>query len=509
MRHMRLRKNIIANYLGQGWTALMQLAFIPLYIKYLGMESYGLIGIFAILQAGLILLDLGMTPTINREMARFSAGAHTPHSIRELLHSLELLCFFLALAISGCVWLASSWFAQNWLRSEELPPDIVRTAISIMGIVAAFRFVESIYRGALFGLQTQVWLNAVNATMATVRGLGAVGVLAWVSPTIEAFFVWQACLSLVSMVVLARRVHCALPAVEEPIRFSAGALSGVWNFARGMIATTFLSLLLTQVDKILLSRILNLEEFGSYMLAATVASALSIIISPLAQSYYPRFIELLTRNDEPALIVAYHQASQLMAVMLVPAAMILIFHGEKVLYLWTGNAALAHQSSTLISLLTLGTTFLGLMNIPYMLQLAYGWSTFAAKVNAIIVVILVPVLFWVTPRYGAIGAAWVWVAVTSSYIFLVIPMMHQRLLPKEIWAWYWQDNGLPAVAAACVALAGVWIQPTAVSKLEHLAWLIAITLVSFLAAFLSAPIFNGILLRRVKAKLFGSNPIEK
>ncbi|MBS1199036.1 MAG: polysaccharide biosynthesis protein, partial [Proteobacteria bacterium] len=41
-----LRRNLIANYLGQGWAAIMGMAFVPLYIKYLGVESYGLIGLF-------------------------------------------------------------------------------------------------------------------------------------------------------------------------------------------------------------------------------------------------------------------------------------------------------------------------------------------------------------------------------------------------------------------------------------------------------------------------------
>ena len=43
-----LKRNLIANYVGQGWAALIGLVFIPLYIKYLGIESYGLIGLFAV-----------------------------------------------------------------------------------------------------------------------------------------------------------------------------------------------------------------------------------------------------------------------------------------------------------------------------------------------------------------------------------------------------------------------------------------------------------------------------
>ena len=71
---MSLRRNVLANYLGQGWRAIMSLAFVPVYIKYLGIEAYGLIGIFVMLQAWLTLLDMGMKPALAREMARFTGG---------------------------------------------------------------------------------------------------------------------------------------------------------------------------------------------------------------------------------------------------------------------------------------------------------------------------------------------------------------------------------------------------------------------------------------------------
>jgi hypothetical protein len=82
-----LKRNTIANYLGTGWAALMAIAFVPLYIGYLGIEAFGIIGLFVLLQAWLTLLDLGMTPTLNREMARFTAGLHSPEAIRDILRS--------------------------------------------------------------------------------------------------------------------------------------------------------------------------------------------------------------------------------------------------------------------------------------------------------------------------------------------------------------------------------------------------------------------------------------
>ena len=138
---MSLQKNVIANFVGQGWRALMGLAFVPVYIRFLGIEAYGLIGIFAILQAWLTLLDLGMTPALSREMARFTAGAHNAESIRDLLRSLEIIGLVIAAAIALGVFASSSWLASSWLRSEHLSSGVISQALAAMGVVTALRFI--------------------------------------------------------------------------------------------------------------------------------------------------------------------------------------------------------------------------------------------------------------------------------------------------------------------------------------------------------------------------------
>ena len=63
----RLKTNIIANFAGQGAATLIQLAITPIYIHWLGIEAYGLIGFQVTLQALTQALDLGLSPTVNRE----------------------------------------------------------------------------------------------------------------------------------------------------------------------------------------------------------------------------------------------------------------------------------------------------------------------------------------------------------------------------------------------------------------------------------------------------------
>ena len=442
-----VRGNIAANYLGQGWSAVMGLAFIPLYIHYLGIEAFGLIGVLASLQAWFALLDMGMTPTLTREMARFQAGAHTPQSIWELFRSLETVYIFVAVFIGVAVILMSPWLATNWLHGALLSTTTIAQALGITGGVIALRWIGGVYRGAIMGLQKQVWLNGSNAIFATLRGAGSVVVLAWVSPTIQAFFLFQGGVALLESLVLAIRVRHWLPATSSPVRFSWHAIHQVWRFAAGVTVITLLSILLMQVDKLLLSNLLPLAEFGSYTLAGAVASALYVLIYPVNNAAAPRLAELVTLGDRVKLVRSYHQFSQILTLSVVPLALELSLFADHVLLLWTRDTAITASVGPILSLLAIGTMMNGLMHLPYTLQLAHGWTRLTVWINGVSVLLLVPAIYVGVSRYGVVAAAATWALLNAGYLIVGIPLMHRKLLPAEQWFWYKQDVIVPVFAA--------------------------------------------------------------
>ena len=202
-----------------------------------------------------------------------------------------------------------------------------------MGVVTALRFGETIYRSSVVGLQRQVLFNRVNSFMATLRGLGAVAILEYLSPTIQSFFLWQGIVSIASLAILATATYASLLRSRRSGRFSLNALQSVWRFAGGMIGITFLALLLTQVDNILLSSLLSLRDYGYYTLAATGASSLYMLIGPITQAWYPRLCELHVRDDQPGLANTYHQGAQLVSVVSGSVAIVLIVFAEPFLLL--------------------------------------------------------------------------------------------------------------------------------------------------------------------------------
>lgn len=447
-----VKRNIIANYLGGGWSALMGLAFLPIYIRYLGIEAYGLIGVYTSLQALFALLDMGLSPTINREMSRFTAGIHTIQSIRNLLKSVEIIYFGIALLLTVIVIGIASWVATDWLKVEVLSIRTVTHALMITGVIIAFRWVNTLYRSAILGLQHQVWLNSVTAAFATIRGLGSIGVLALISPTIQTFFIFQAVTYALETAILARQTHHYLPKPPIPPTFSIDALRGVWHFAAGMTMITFLATILTQVDKLLLSTLLPLEQFGYFTLASTVAGALSVLIAPISNVAYPRFTALVTSGDQKALTVQYHKFAQLLTISVIPAALILSLFSHPIIYLWTHSAVTTHAVAPILSIWVIGTALNGLMHVPYMAQLAHGWSRLTVYANTIAVTIIIPAFLIFVPRYGVMAAAWIWVGINTGYILFAVPAMHMKILRKEKWKWYEADVFGPLIIGLCIAL---------------------------------------------------------
>jgi O-antigen/teichoic acid export membrane protein len=450
-----VKRNIAANYLAGAWSALMSIAFVPVYVRYLGVEAYGLVGVYASLQVWFALLDMGLAPAFSREVARFKAGAESSSELMLLFRSLEVVYVSIAVLLTLGFSLASPWIAVSWLRATTLEPALIRDALVLIAVAAALRWVGVLYRGALIGLQRQVWLSGSNSIFATLRGAGAAIVVAKLSHSIVAFFVFQIVVCASEVLVLAIGTRRKLPAAAVSSLFSLSAIRRIWRFAAGMGTIAVLSILLSQVDKLLLSKLLPLADFGVYTLAFTLASGLNLMTTPVGNAAYPRLTELVTRKDGAALGNSYHAFCRIVALVLGPICFVVVAFAYEIVRLWTQDPVVSSAAAPLLSTLIVGNLLNGLLHIPYNLQLAHGWTRFTVCVNTVSLVVLVPLMYVGILRFGAIAAPWAWIAVNASYLLVAMPLMHRVLLPGEKWRWYINDIALP-LGAALFGVAAVY-----------------------------------------------------
>jgi hypothetical protein len=97
-------------------------------------------------------------------------------------------------------------------------------------------------------------------------------------------------------------------------------------------------------------------------------------------------------------------------------------------------------------------------------------------------------LLLVVPRYGGIGAAWVWVALNAGYLLFGIRFMHLRLLPSEKRRWYGRDVIAPASAAAAAGLACRYCMPNQANTMVELLVLLFASACVVIAATLVSPL---------------------
>jgi O-antigen/teichoic acid export membrane protein len=479
---MALGRNIIANYVGRGWGSLLSLLLIPLYIQFLGMEAYGLVGTFAVITNILGILDLGIGATLNRELARLSTVPGSAREQRDLVRTLETLYWGVAVVAGAVVVGLAPALTAHWIHeAQDLPRSTVVTALRLMGLALALQFPSALYQGGLMGLQRQVLVNGILVAAGTLRGVGAALVLWLVSPTIEAFFAWQVLASLVATGSSLAALWRSVPRWTEAARFRVGLFRGIWKYAASMSANSMIGVVLTQLDKAILIPMLTLKAYGYYSLASQVASSIWSIIVPFNAAVFPRLVQLHESRSDAALRALFHRASQLLSAILVPVCAVLIVFSGEIFLLWTRNPQVAGNCHLIVSLLVLGTMLNGMVSVPGYAAAAFGWPQLITYTNLIQAVVIVPLLVTLVLWLQGVGAAIAWVALNSTYVVFMVPWFFRRHLREERGEWYLRDQVIPAAVAFSVCFGSWVVTPASLGPAGRLGQLAATGLIAALA----------------------------
>ncbi len=488
---MQLQRNLLAGLVNSVWTALATFSVVPFYIDYLGIEAYGVIGFFITLQGVFLLLDLGLSPTVSREFAKHNVDRRYA-GVANFMHSVAIAYWLLAAVIITFFLVFSGFIADRWLQASNA--DLTNTQlVLLMGVSVAGRFPHSIYRGALIGAEKLVLLNSINILMVTITAVGSVLVLALADATLQAFFIWQAIAGLL-LTLLMRRAAWKLifpagrKASERP-RFDRISLLRVWRFTAGLTLVSIAGVILLQLDKLVLSAMLPLREFGIYMIAVLAGSVFSAFFMPVFNVIYPRMTTLVETGDTEQLKALYKNGTRLLGMILFPLAMVVGLFSEPIVALWTGDLLLAAQAQPLIFFIAVGFAINGVMHFPYALQLAYGRTGIALQCAVLVAIILIPLLFIMVARFGAVGGAASWLIIQLIYLLTGSWLTHRSLLRGTGLIWLLGDVGIPLSAAVLVGVAVSSLLNSPLNVVQVLSWSTLSGVTALALALLASPVF--------------------
>jgi O-antigen/teichoic acid export membrane protein len=424
-------RNALSNALGGGWAAILNLALIPIEIRALGLEAFGLLGFLASLQILFSLFDLGLSPAMTWHVARDESASRTwtKNVLSTVLPAYGVLGLVLGLLIVS----TAPWLAANWLRLGLLPVPEAVSALRFGGIALALRWPVSMLTGVLAGVQRFDLLNIVKAIHVSILFTGGAALLL-LAPSLIAFTGWLALAALVEILLYSFACLRALPGTQPFAAATRRDLLVVWRYARRIALVTVISLVLTQSDRLLLGRLAGVTELGRYSAVYNLVFGLTLLQLFITSAAYPSFSADHARGEFARLRSHYRDATQVLMYLYVLPFCLLFFFGQPILEIFTGREV-ANSSAPLLGLLAVGFLFNAASAVAYALTLATGKTGLPIAVNAVNLLWYLPGLGIAIIAWGAMGAGLMWTILNASYLLSFIPRVQRGLVNQSMREW--------------------------------------------------------------------------
>ena len=427
--------NITANYLGRFWSIVSNYVFVPLYISLLGVDGFSIISFSIVLTSLLAIVDSGMTSTLSRE---FALTSRSHDQKRKLFLTLETAYLVLVGATILILVLLSDVIADKWLILEQSKNNEVGFYLKVIAISIFFQMLGSFYLGGLLGFELQVKANLIQVVWGVLRN-GVVVILIYFSPDLYTFFTWQAAVNLVYCIVLR---HALLK--ELQVSWKNGIkpkvdwreLKRVKSFAGGMFLVTIISAINTQIDKLFISKLLDIEWLGIYNLATMLSQFLVIIVIPVTIALLPRFTLLLSNSSEIQSGKLFLNTVQSISILVFSLGGFVIFFPKELIYLWTGNLELSNSAGEIVPFLAGGMFLLAIQAIPFNISVATGCVKFINKVGLLSFLFTIPGYWFAVNYWGAVGATYIWfvlqLVLTVLFMGEVMNRVFSRINPRQL-----------------------------------------------------------------------------
>lgn len=446
-----MKKNILANFIGRFWGILSNFLFIPLYIHFLGFESYSVISFTLIIAGIMAILDAGLTATLSREFARTD---NTNEEKLKIFGTLEIIYLVIVGVCTLIIFSFSTLVAERWLHPKSYTPDQVSFFLKIISFDIGFQLLLRFYMGGLLGLEKQVKANLYQVGWGMMRN-GLVVVAIMIYRDLQVFFFWQS----ISTVIFALLMKLSLEkelSGKYRIHFSSKVdklvFINIKQFAGGMMLIAIVSALNTQMDKIAISRFLSLESLGYYTLAISLSQGIVVLVNPIATALLPRFTAQYTsgRNEEASLL--FNRVGLLVSILVFAISTNMIFCANKLIWIWTGQVELADKVSTFLPVIAISMSMLALANLSYHVAIANGYTKLNNFLGLISLLITLPGYWIATKYYGAMGAALVFCVVQAITTFVYMYFINKKFIKVNLFRdIYFKQIILPFVLSLSVA----------------------------------------------------------
>jgi O-antigen/teichoic acid export membrane protein len=387
----------------------------------------------------LMMLDVGLSQTISRESARLRSSRKDLIEFKLVLRSVESIFFIIAIFTAVLLGFYSKTIAENWLQLESLSYIDVSYCVALMGLMFACKWMVGLYKGALNGFEQQVWVNGFWIIINSFKFIGGFCLIKYFSTNMVIYFTYQFCIFLCELLIVNRKVYKQLPIDKVFNKPSILIIKKIAPFALAIAFTSGLWILVTQVDKLLLSNILPLREYGFFSLVVILSGGLMMLSAPIGTAIRPRLVLLISQGKDDQMLSLYRKATQFVAVIGFSITGVVSMYSSELIYMWTGNQEAANWGGPILSWYSLGNGVLLILAFQYYIQFAYGNLKYHVRGNLYFGVFQVICMALAVYNYGAIGAGITWFALQLFFLSFWPGFIHRKFAPGLHLKWITTD----------------------------------------------------------------------
>jgi O-antigen/teichoic acid export membrane protein len=406
---MSIARHTAYNLIGTVVPIAVSLITVPLYLKVIGLERYGVLNLCWLLVGYFSFFDFG----IGRATAQHIATLHDREShVRSRAFWTGLTLSAALALLAGLVAVPLSWFALSALKlgSATLRSE-VSGALPLLVAAVPLAIFQSVLQGALEGRRQFFTTNAVLSTGAFATAvLPLTSALLW-GPDIRLLVAVSLGVRLLVVLSLGVAAIRAVPlgSYETPARDDVRKMM---RFGAWLTVTSVVGPLMVFFDRFLIGAIAGAAAVALYVIPYNLMIQLVVLPKALSSALFPA---LAAEGESSGL---NRQALLAAAFVLTPAAMTAIILVRPFLTLWLGEATAA-QSTPIALVLIVGIWVNGLAQLPYASLQASGRTDLTAKVHLVEVLPYFLLLWLGLTHLGVIGAAIAWtVRVVADYLAL-------------------------------------------------------------------------------------------
>jgi O-antigen/teichoic acid export membrane protein len=399
-----LARNTVWNLLGQIAPMSVALFAIPMLIRHIGTDRFGILTIAWMVVGYFSLFDLGLGRAMTNLVAQ-SLGGNRQNELPAIVWTANGVMAVMGIVGAFALAAVSPLLTYSVLK---IPPSLqAETLHSLLLLSASVPLVISTagFRGILEAQQKFALLNIAKIPMGVATYLAPVAVLPFTNSltALIGALVIARIIFLVAFIGLALR---EMPALRHKFAFDRALLRPLFSFGGWMTVSNIVSPLMVYVDRFLIGSLLSITAVAYYATPYEVTTKLLIVPGALVGVLFPAFSTAMA-SDRLRGAMLYRRAVKYVGLFLFPLSFILIVFGQNLLQLWLGHEFAVH-STRVLQILSIGVFANGLAFIPFALIQGTGRADITGKLHLLELPFYLATVWVLTKHFGIEGTAIAW-----------------------------------------------------------------------------------------------------